>query len=126
MTGTANCATRLRFDVKDASKVDEAALKAVGAVGIMKTSATHVQAIFGPQAEQLHNAVKKLPKTIAPAKVEEVPKAETKKEVVKPVVKKTTTTKKAPAKKTTTTKKAPAKKTTTKKTTTTKKPVDKK
>ncbi len=68
ITRTANCATRLRFDVKDASKVDEAALKAVGAVGVMKTSKNHVQAIFGPQAEQLHNAINRLPKIVTTTK----------------------------------------------------------
>ncbi|WP_210725176.1 PTS transporter subunit EIIC [Mycoplasma todarodis] len=118
ITGTANCATRLRFDVKDASKVDEAGLKAVGAVGIMKTSANHVQAIFGPQAEQLHNAIKKLPKTTT-AKVaeeaKEAPKAEEVKETPKvEEAKKATATKKpaakkAPAKKATATKKPAAK-----------------
>ncbi|MCP4336881.1 MAG: PTS transporter subunit EIIC [Mycoplasma sp.] len=95
ITGTANCATRLRFDVKDASKVDESALKAVGAVGIMRTSAKHVQAIFGPQAEQIHNAIKKLPKTSV------APTTPVKKEAAakKPIAKK------APVKKVTTTKK---------------------
>ena len=56
---TANCATRLRFDVKDSSKVSEAKLKEAGAMGVMKVSKTHVQAIFGPKAEVLHGKVKK-------------------------------------------------------------------
>ncbi|MBD5422950.1 MAG: PTS transporter subunit EIIC [Mycoplasma sp.] len=50
---TANCASRLRFDVVDASLVNEDALKAAGAFGVRKTSNTHVQAIFGPLAESL-------------------------------------------------------------------------
>lgn len=56
---TSNCATRLRFDVKDASKVSEDKLKAAGAMGIMKTSKTHVQGIFGPKAEILNIKIKK-------------------------------------------------------------------
>ena len=56
---TANCATRLRFDVKNASKVSEEALKASGAMGVMKVSSTHVQGIFGPKAEVLHGKIKK-------------------------------------------------------------------
>ncbi|WP_168388351.1 PTS transporter subunit EIIC [Mycoplasma marinum] len=108
ITSTANCATRLRFDVKDGSKVDEAALKAVGAVGIVRVSDKHVQAIFGPQAEQLHNSIKKLPRT-SKIVVEEKPKVTEE----KPVAKKTTTAKKPVAKKTTTAKKPVAKKTTT-------------
>ena len=50
---TANCASRLRFDVVDSSKVSESALKEAGAFGMRKTSDTHVQAIFGPIAESL-------------------------------------------------------------------------
>ncbi|NQZ66141.1 MAG: PTS transporter subunit EIIC [Mycoplasmatales bacterium] len=56
---TANCATRLRFDVKDSSKVSEEKLKAAGAMGVMKVSKTHVQGIFGPKAEVLHGKIKK-------------------------------------------------------------------
>ena len=50
---TANCATRLRFDVKDMSLVSEDKLKAAGAFGVRKTSDTHLQVIFGPVADQL-------------------------------------------------------------------------
>ncbi len=53
ITKTANCATRLRFDVNDMSLVDENKLKAAGAFGMRKVSDTHVQAIFGPIADQL-------------------------------------------------------------------------
>ncbi len=50
---TANCATRLRFDVKSSANVNEQELKNAGAFGLVKVSDTHVQAIFGPVADQL-------------------------------------------------------------------------
>ena len=57
---TANCATRLRFDVKDSGKVSEDGLKAAGAMGVMKTSKTHVQAIVGPIADSLNVQIQKV------------------------------------------------------------------
>ncbi len=42
-----NCATRLRLEVKDSSIVDDAALKATGAVGVLKKG-EGVQVIYGP------------------------------------------------------------------------------
>ena len=56
---TANCATRLRYDVKDVTKVSEDKLKAAGALGVMFTSKTHVQAIMGTTAEVLNGKVNK-------------------------------------------------------------------
>lgn len=56
---TANCATRLRFDVKDASLVSEEKLKASGAFGLRKISDSHVQVIFGPVADQLRIKIDK-------------------------------------------------------------------
>lgn len=53
ITKTANCASRLRFDVKDASLIDEDILKSAGVFGVRKTSDTHVQSIVGTTAEQL-------------------------------------------------------------------------
>ncbi len=58
-----NCATRLRVDVVDMKKVNEAKLKSQGAVGFMKTSKTHIQCIFGPQVESIAGEIKRLPKT---------------------------------------------------------------
>jgi PTS system N-acetylglucosamine-specific IIB component len=46
------CATRLRTEVSDAALVDEAALKAAGAYGVMR-SGTVVQVIVGPEADTL-------------------------------------------------------------------------
>lgn len=61
---TANCATRLRFDLKDASKISEQLLKDSGAFGVNVVSNTHVQAIFGPKAEQLRIEIDDALKTI--------------------------------------------------------------
>lgn len=46
------CITRLRTEVKDASLVDQAALKAAGAHGVMATG-TVVQVVVGPSADTL-------------------------------------------------------------------------
>ena len=46
------CITRLRTEVKDGSKVDEAALKQAGAHGVMK-SGNVVQVVVGPEADTL-------------------------------------------------------------------------
>lgn len=57
---TGNCASRLRFDVVDANNVSEEKLKAAGAFGVRKISNTHVQAIFGPKADQIRVSIDKL------------------------------------------------------------------
>lgn len=59
IVSTANCASRLRFDVKDANLVDVDKMKAHGAFGVQKTSATHVQVIFGPVSETLKTKIDK-------------------------------------------------------------------
>ncbi len=46
------CATRLRTEVSDAALVDEAALKAAGAYGVMR-SGTVVQVVVGPEADTI-------------------------------------------------------------------------
>jgi PTS system N-acetylglucosamine-specific IIB component len=46
------CATRLRTEVKDASKVNEAGLKGAGAYGVMKAGNV-VQVIVGPEADTI-------------------------------------------------------------------------
>ena len=52
-----HCATRLRYDLKDAKKIDEKLLKEGGAIGVMKVSNTHVQAIIGPKVEIVNNEI---------------------------------------------------------------------
>ncbi len=53
------CITRLRTVVKDASKVDEAALKAAGAHGVMSAGTT-IQVVVGPEAENLADDIEEL------------------------------------------------------------------
>ena len=73
---TANCASRLRFDVKDASLVDIDKLKSAGAYGVQKVSPTHVQAVFGPESEtlktEIDHALKSRPAEPKPAAEVEV------------------------------------------------------
>lgn len=53
------CATRLRTEVADASKVNEAALKAAGAHGVLR-SGTVVQVIVGPEADTIATDIEDL------------------------------------------------------------------
>ena len=53
------CATRLRTEVHDASKVDEAALKAAGAIAVMQRGAA-VQVIVGPEADTIASDIEEL------------------------------------------------------------------
>ena len=53
------CITRLRTEVEDASKVDEKALKAAGAHGVI-SSGTVVQVVVGPQADTLASDIEDL------------------------------------------------------------------
>jgi PTS system D-glucosamine-specific IIC component len=46
------CITRLRIEVYDKNKVDKAALKALGAAGVVEVG-NNMQAIFGPKADAL-------------------------------------------------------------------------
>ncbi|GAA1596546.1 glucose PTS transporter subunit EIIB [Actinomadura kijaniata] len=46
------CATRLRTEVEDAGLVDEAALKAAGAFGVMRAGNV-VQVVVGPEADTI-------------------------------------------------------------------------
>lgn len=46
-----NCLTRLRVDIVDMDKVDEAVLKKTGAMGFVRPSKAHVQVIYGPKVE---------------------------------------------------------------------------
>jgi N-acetylglucosamine PTS system EIIB component len=53
------CATRLRTEVRDASKVDEAALKRAGAIAVMRHGAA-VQVIVGPEADTVASDIEEL------------------------------------------------------------------
>ncbi len=50
------CITRLRMEVADTAKVDQARLKALGAAGVIEVGSS-VQAVFGTQAEALKNDI---------------------------------------------------------------------
>ena len=54
------CATRLRFEVIDSSKVDEAACKKAGAVGVMIPSKESAQVIIGTQVQAVCDELQKL------------------------------------------------------------------
>jgi N-acetylglucosamine PTS system EIICBA or EIICB component len=51
------CITRLRMEVADKGKVDQARLKALGAAGVIEVG-NNVQAVFGTQAEALKNQIR--------------------------------------------------------------------
>lgn len=53
------CITRLRTEVEDASKVDQAALKAAGAHGVTVVGSA-VQVIVGPEADNLADDIEDL------------------------------------------------------------------
>lgn len=53
------CITRLRTEVKDPAKVDQAALKAAGAHGVV-ASGQVVQVIVGPEADNLADDIEDL------------------------------------------------------------------
>lgn len=53
------CITRLRTEVSDAAQVDEAALKAAGAHGVIR-SGTVVQVVVGPEADTLASDIEDL------------------------------------------------------------------
>ena len=55
-----NCITRIRLDVNDSSVIDEAAIKAAGARGVLRPSAKSVQVIVGPQVQFVTDELKKL------------------------------------------------------------------
>lgn len=53
------CITRLRTEVTDASKVDQAALKAAGAHGVMAQGSI-IQVVVGPEADNLADDIEDL------------------------------------------------------------------
>lgn len=53
------CITRLRVEVSDPEKVDEAKLKGAGAFGVVQVGST-VQVVVGPQADELAGKISSL------------------------------------------------------------------
>jgi PTS system N-acetylglucosamine-specific IIC component len=54
-----SCATRIRLEVKDNKVIDEAALKALGAKGVLKKIEGNAQIIIGPEVELLTDKIKR-------------------------------------------------------------------
>ncbi|MFT4156828.1 MAG: N-acetylglucosamine-specific PTS transporter subunit IIBC [Microbacterium sp.] len=55
-----NCATRLRMEIADVSKVDEKALKRAGAAGTMKAGGHSVQVIYGLNVQFVKDAMERI------------------------------------------------------------------
>ena len=60
ITSIDNCITRLRLEVKDTTKVNEKAIKAAGAAGVIRPGKTSVQVIIGTQVQFVADEFKKL------------------------------------------------------------------
>jgi PTS system N-acetylglucosamine-specific IIC component len=58
LAGVDACTTRLRLIVNDADAVDEAALKALGARGLVRPSARTLQVVLGPIADQVAEEIR--------------------------------------------------------------------
>lgn len=56
-----NCITRLRVEVKDAGRVDEAGLKAAGARGVIRPGGNSVQVVIGTKVQRVADAMRGLP-----------------------------------------------------------------
>ena len=61
------CTTRLRLVVTDQAKVDEPALKALGARGLVRPSPRDLQVVLGPQADQTAQEIRAALSAHAPA-----------------------------------------------------------
>jgi PTS system N-acetylglucosamine-specific IIC component len=55
-----NCATRLRMEVADTARVDEAALKRAGAAGTIKPGGKSVQVVYGLNAQFVKDAMERI------------------------------------------------------------------
>ncbi|HEX7099964.1 MAG TPA: PTS glucose/sucrose transporter subunit IIB [Acidimicrobiia bacterium] len=53
------CVTRIRVEVVDTNKVDEAVLRQAGAFGVMRMGSA-IQVILGPQADNIEGEMRKL------------------------------------------------------------------
>lgn len=55
-----NCATRLRMEIDDVSKVDDAAIRRAGAAGVMKPGGHSVQVVYGLEVQFIKDAMEDL------------------------------------------------------------------
>ena len=60
VSGVDYCATRLRFEVKDSTAVDEKAVKAAGAAGVIRPGKTSCQVVIGPKVQFVYDELKKM------------------------------------------------------------------
>ena len=60
ITSLDNCLTRLRLTLADMSKVDDAALKANGAIGVVHLNQTSLQVVIGPQVQSVKDELSHL------------------------------------------------------------------
>lgn len=67
LRSTGACTTRLRLDVEDAGRLDEPALRALGAKGFVKPSPHTVQVIIGPTAERVAEQIREAMGAPAPS-----------------------------------------------------------
>jgi PTS system N-acetylglucosamine-specific IIC component len=58
LTEVAACTTRLRLVLVDNKAIDEAALKRLGALGILRSSAQGLQVVLGPIADQVAGEIR--------------------------------------------------------------------
>jgi PTS system N-acetylglucosamine-specific IIC component len=61
------CTTRLRLRIADQEQVDEAALKSLGAAGVLRPTAETVQVVIGLRADEIASNMLKLTGSIRPA-----------------------------------------------------------
>ena len=54
------CATRLRFTIKDYTQVDEKAVKAAGAAGVIRPDKTTCQVVIGTKVQFVYDELKKM------------------------------------------------------------------
>ena len=57
---TGKTVTRLRFEVKDSTAVDEKAVKAAGAAGVIRPGKTSCQVVIGPKVQFVYDELKKM------------------------------------------------------------------
>lgn len=69
------CTTRLRLVVADQASVDDAALKALGAMGVLRPSARAVQVVVGPIADQVAEEIREADAGLPAIAMVEVPAA---------------------------------------------------
>ena len=60
VTNVDYCATRLRFEVKDSTAVNEKAIKAAGAAGVIRPSKNACQVVIGPKVQFVYDELKKM------------------------------------------------------------------